>query len=101
VELSDRATGFRTLQECSINNPDARAQAPRNRDLGPVLAPMGQGAGTVWGADQQNLYDGVSGNYYTLLASAVLNSISATVLTLGPGSTTATNTVANDYVPYL
>lgn len=43
--------------------------------------------------------DTASGRYYTLLASTALNSVSDTVLTVGPGLTAATNTIVNDVLP--
>jgi hypothetical protein len=98
-----------------------------NRDLGPVVTLNGVlAAGSpVFSADQFNsnahalkcvvnitaitgtltvtVYgkDGASGGYYTVLASAALNSTGQTVLTVGPGMTAASNTVVNDYLPPL
>ena len=43
--------------------------------------------------------DPVSGEYYTLLASAAVASVSTTVLRVFPGATAAANTVANDGIP--
>lgn len=43
--------------------------------------------------------DPVSGNYYTLLESAAVNSVSTTVLRVFPGATASANTAANDGIP--
>ncbi len=43
--------------------------------------------------------DPVSGQYYTLLASAAITGVSTTVLRVFPGATVAANTVANDCLP--
>lgn len=122
------ALPFAMLLGALASASDACAQAALNRDLGPILSLTGQGAGTVNSKDQQNAYahalkcvvavatisgtgptltvtiqgkDGATGSYYTLLQSAALNSVAATVLTVGPGLTAATNTVANDFLPFL
>lgn len=44
-------------------------------------------------------FDSISGKYYTLLASATINSVSTTVLKVYPGLTASANAVANDIVP--
>lgn len=43
--------------------------------------------------------DPVSGQYYTILASAAVTATGTTVLRIFPGATAAANTVANDCVP--
>lgn len=43
--------------------------------------------------------DPVSGQYYTILASAAVTAVSTTVLRVFPGATAAANTVANDTLP--
>lgn len=43
--------------------------------------------------------DTVSGNYYTILASAALNGTGETILTVYPGLTASANVVANDVLP--
>jgi hypothetical protein len=43
--------------------------------------------------------DTVSGKYYTILASAAINSVSTTVLTVFPGATVTANSSANDALP--
>ena len=43
--------------------------------------------------------DAASGHTYTLLASAALNSAGDTLLEVGPGVTTGTNTAASVFVP--
>ena len=43
--------------------------------------------------------DPVSGQYYTILASAALASTGLTVLKVYPGLTAAANTVVNDVMP--
>lgn len=83
-----------------------------------------QGAATVVSDDQTNLYgnavqvvvdlttmttatvtttiqgkDAASGKYYTLLAGAAKTSTGTTLMTVGPGTTAATNVVANLPLP--
>ena len=43
--------------------------------------------------------DELSGQYYTILASAAITGTGTTVLRVYPGLTAATNTVANDVLP--
>lgn len=43
--------------------------------------------------------DPLSGQYYTILASAAVTGISTTVLRVFPGALAAANTVANDQIP--
>jgi hypothetical protein len=43
--------------------------------------------------------DPISGKYYTILASASLNSVATTVLRVFPAATAAANLVANDVLP--
>lgn len=43
--------------------------------------------------------DPISGQYYTILASAALAAAGTTVLKIGPSLTAAANLVANDIVP--
>lgn len=43
--------------------------------------------------------DPISGQYYTILASAALNAVATTVLKIGAGLTAAANLVANDVMP--
>lgn len=43
--------------------------------------------------------DPVSGKYFTLLASAALNAVATTVLTVYPGATASANVTANDNLP--
>lgn len=43
--------------------------------------------------------DEVSGQYYTILASAAITSVSTVILRVGPGLTAAANLVANDVLP--
>lgn len=44
--------------------------------------------------------DPISGNYYTILASAALAATGTTPLRVFPGATAAANTVANDALPH-
>lgn len=97
-----------------------------NVDTGALLTLAAQGLGTVNGADQTN-YNGrglkliidvtaisgtsptvtvtiqgkdpTSGKYFTILASAALNAVATTVLTVYPGQTAAANVAANDILP--
>jgi predicted polyphosphate/ATP-dependent NAD kinase len=43
--------------------------------------------------------DELSGQYYTILASAAVTAISTAVMRVFPGATAAANTVANDCLP--
>jgi hypothetical protein len=43
--------------------------------------------------------DPASGKYYDILVSAVIATVSTTVLRVGPGLTAAANLVANDMIP--
>lgn len=43
--------------------------------------------------------DPLSGQYYTILASAAVTATGTTVLRVFPGATAAANTVANDWLP--
>jgi len=43
--------------------------------------------------------DTTSGKYYTILASAALNAVGTTVLTVFPSATAAANVAANDMLP--
>jgi len=43
--------------------------------------------------------DRASGKYYDILTSAVIATVSTTVLKVGPGLTAAGNLVANDFLP--
>lgn len=43
--------------------------------------------------------DNLSGQYYTILASAAITTVSTVVLRVGPGLTAAANLVANDLLP--
>lgn len=45
--------------------------------------------------------DELSGQYYTILASAALATVSTTVLTVYPGATVASNLVANNTLPLI
>lgn len=96
-----------------------------NKNVLNVLSLSAQGAGTVQSPVQQNStgkgiklvidvtaitgaptltvtlqgHDPSSGKDYTILASAALNAVGTTVLTVYPGLTPAANSVANDVLP--
>lgn len=98
-----------------------------NADTGPLVILNNQAASTVsvYSADQENfsahaakcvvdltsvggtvtvtIYgkDGASGMYYVILVSTAINTAGLTVLTVGPGLTSASNSVAQDYLPAL
>lgn len=109
----------------SIYNGTTWDKQRSNVDLGTVLTQTAASAGTT-SADQTNYNgvcavvpvnisaisgtgptltvtvqgkDSVSGNYYTLLASAALTTTGETVLTVCPGATVAANTAASAPLP--
>jgi hypothetical protein len=95
-----------------------------NTDTAALSTFAATGASTAVSADQTNLYgnavqvvvdltvmttatvtttiqgkDAASGKYYTLLAGAAKTSTGTTLMTVGPGTTAATNVVANLQLP--
>ena len=118
-----RTTAAALLASAVLARAALAAGGGTNEDLGPVVSLVNQAPATVYSADLSNpsahaakcdidltsvggtvtvtIYgkDGASGSYYSMLASPAINSAGSTVLTVGPGLTAATNSVASDYLP--
>lgn len=106
----------------------AAAPAPHegNFDAGPLITFAAQGAGTTNSARISEVrgrgvklviditaitgttptltvtiegYDNASGKAFTVLASAALNAVATTVLTVYPGAAVTANVSANDHMP--